>query len=61
MLNSEQGIRHRKKRCCDVEPVFANIKQNHGFRRFMLRGKLPQSTTLPTLRRKVRILLDFAN
>jgi transposase len=39
LLNSEQGIRHRKKRCFDVEPVFANIKQNHGFRRFMLRGK----------------------
>jgi len=39
LLNSEQGIRHRKKRCYDVEPVFANIKQNHGFRRFMLRGK----------------------
>ena len=40
LLNSEQGIRHRKKRCFDVEPVFANIKQNHGFRRFMLRGKV---------------------
>jgi len=39
LLNSENGIRHRKKRCFDVEPVFANIKQNHGFRRFMLRGK----------------------
>ena len=39
LLNSEQGIRYRKKRCFDVEPVFANIKQNHGFRRFMLRGK----------------------
>ena len=39
MLNSEEGIRHRKKRCYDVEPVFANIKQNHRFRRFMLRGK----------------------
>lgn len=39
LLNSEEGIRHRKKRCFDVEPVFANIKQNHGFRRFMLRGK----------------------
>jgi hypothetical protein len=23
----------------DTEPVFANIKQNKGFRRFMLRGK----------------------
>ena len=38
-LLSEEGIRHRKKRCCDVEPVFANIKNNHNFRRFMLRGK----------------------
>ena len=38
-LLSEQGIIHRKKRCADVEPVFANIKNNHQFRRFMLRGK----------------------
>lgn len=39
LLNSEQGIAHRKKRCYDVEPVFGNIKHNHGFKRFMLRGK----------------------
>lgn len=39
LLNSEEGIRRRKKRCFDVEPTFGNIKQNHGFRRFMLRGK----------------------
>jgi transposase len=39
LLNTEQGIERRKKRCCDVEPVFGNIKQNHGFRRFMLRGQ----------------------
>ena len=39
LLNTDEGIRQRKKRCFDVEPVFANIKQNHGFRRFMLRGK----------------------
>jgi len=39
LLNSEEGILKRKKRCCDVEPVFGNIKQNHNFRRFMLRGK----------------------
>lgn len=39
LLNSEEGIAKRKKRCCDVEPVFGNIKQNHNFRRFMLRGK----------------------
>jgi transposase len=39
LLNSEQGIEKRKQRCYDVEPVFGNIKQNHGFRRFMLKGK----------------------
>lgn len=39
LFNTKQRIRHRKKRCYDVEPVFANIQQNHGFRRFMLRGK----------------------
>lgn len=38
-LLSEEGIKKRKQRCWDVEPVFANIKQNHGFKRFMLRGK----------------------
>lgn len=38
-LRSEQGIQKRKKRCADVEPVFANWKQNKGFRRFRLRGK----------------------
>jgi transposase len=38
-LQSEEGIRHRKKRCWDVEAVFGNIKNNHQFRRFMLRGK----------------------
>jgi hypothetical protein len=38
-LNSEEGIKKRKKRCHDVESVFGNIKQNHRFRRFMLKGK----------------------
>lgn len=38
-LTSEQGIYHRKKRPCDVEPVFGNIKNNHHFKRFMLGGK----------------------
>lgn len=37
-LRSEQGMAYRKKRCHDVEPVFGNLKQNKGFRRFMLRG-----------------------
>ena len=38
-LRSEEGIKKRKKRCCDVEPVFANWKQNKNFRRTNLRGK----------------------
>ena len=38
-LISEEGIKHRKQRAQDVEPVFGNIKQNKGFKRFMLRGK----------------------
>jgi transposase len=39
LLNSEEGEAHRKQRPIDVEPVFGNIKENHRFRRFMLRGK----------------------
>lgn len=38
-LLSEEGIKKRKQRPVDIEPVFANIKSNHGFKRFMLRGK----------------------
>lgn len=38
LLRTAKGIEHRKKRSCDVETVFGNIKQNKGFRRFMLRG-----------------------
>lgn len=37
-LLSEEGVRHRKKRPVDVEPVFGCIKQNKGYRRFLLRG-----------------------
>jgi len=37
-LNTEQGIKYRKRRAADVEPVFANLKHNHGFRRFLLKG-----------------------
>jgi transposase len=43
-LLSEEGIKKRKQRCYDVEPVFANIKNNHGFKRFMLRGKQKVTT-----------------
>jgi len=38
LLTSEIGIALRKKRCYDVEPTFANIKQNKKFKRFNLRG-----------------------
>jgi transposase len=38
LLLSETGIAHRKRRCWDVEAIFGNIKQNMGFKRFMLRG-----------------------
>jgi transposase len=37
-LNTEQGIKYRKRRPVDVEPVFGNLKHNHGFRRFLLKG-----------------------
>jgi transposase len=37
-LQSEEGVAHRKKRCYDTEPVWGNIKSNHHFKRFMLRG-----------------------
>jgi transposase len=38
LLTSERGITLRKKRAHDVETVFAQIKNNKGFRRFNLRG-----------------------
>ena len=38
LLISEEGVRHRKKRPADIEPVFANIKHNKNFKRFMLKG-----------------------
>jgi transposase len=37
-LKTKRGIQKRKQRCFDTEPVFANIKHNHNFKRFMLRG-----------------------
>lgn len=38
LLNTKRGIKLRKQRCHDVEPVFAQIKHNKGFKRFFLRG-----------------------
>jgi hypothetical protein len=37
-LLSEKGLKHRSKRPVDVEPVFGILKQNKGFRQFMLGG-----------------------
>ena len=38
LLLSQIGIQKRKQRTSDVEPVFAQLKHNHGFRRFSLKG-----------------------
>ncbi|MFC5683616.1 IS1182 family transposase [Flavobacterium sp. MAHUQ-51] len=38
LLLSAKGIQKRKQRTADVEPVFAQLKHNHGFRRFSLKG-----------------------
>jgi transposase len=37
-LKTKRGIQKRKQRCFDTEPVFAQIKHNHQFKRFRLRG-----------------------
>jgi transposase len=37
-LETEEGIKYRKKRPVEAEPVFGNIKQNKKFKRFYLRG-----------------------
>ncbi len=37
-LESEEGRRYRSKRPVEVEAVFGRLKQNWGFRRFILRG-----------------------
>ena len=56
LLTSEEGIKKRKQRCFDVEPVFANIKHNHHFKRFMLRGieKVTVETGLIALAHNLR-------
>ena len=38
LLMSEKGLEKRSQRPADVEATFGIIKQNKGFRRFMLRG-----------------------
>lgn len=55
-LKSKRGIQKRKQRCFDIEPVFANIKHNHHFKRFMLRGieKVSVETGLLALAHNLR-------
>lgn len=38
LLNSEEGIKKRKQRSVEVEPVFAHLKHCNGFKRFTLKG-----------------------
>ena len=38
LLTSEEGIKRRKQRALDVEGTFGILKNNKGFKRFMLRG-----------------------
>jgi transposase len=55
-LKTSKGIKKRKKRCFDTEPVFGNIKHNHNFKRFMLRGidKVAVETGLLALAHNLR-------
>jgi transposase len=56
LLKSKEGIEKRKQRCFDTEPVFGNIKNNHHFKRFMLRGinKVSVETGLLALAHNLR-------
>lgn len=38
LLRSEEGIKKRKQRSVEVEPVFAHLKHCNGFKRFTLKG-----------------------
>jgi transposase len=38
-LNTEEGTEQYQKRICTVEPVFGQMKQDRGFKEFLLRGK----------------------
>lgn len=48
-LKSEEGIQLRKQRNMDVEPVFGDIKWNHGYRKLRLRGMEKVNVELGTL------------
>jgi len=44
ILKDEQYIELRKQRSVEVETVFGQIKENQGYRRFLLRGTAKVST-----------------
>ena len=56
LLTSAEGIRYQKQRGIDAEPTLGNIKSNHHFRRFMLRGneKVEIETGLLALAQNLR-------
>ena len=45
-LNSDKGLRLRKRRGAEIESCFGDIKHNMGFRRFHLRGKQKVKTEI---------------
>ncbi|MEO6669170.1 MAG: IS1182 family transposase [Ferruginibacter sp.] len=55
-LKTKRGIEKRKQRCWDTEPVFGNIKNNHNFKRFTLKGmnKVTVETGLLALAHNLR-------
>lgn len=61
-LLSQQGIYHRGKRCIEPEAVFAQIKHNHQFNRFRLRGlqKVNIEFTLVAIAHNLRKLVKKA-
>lgn len=61
VLDSEEGKVLSRRRKADVEPVFANIKQNMGIRRFIFRGleKVSLEFGLYALSHNLKILISF--
>lgn len=39
-MNSDLGVKLRKRRCCEVEQIFGQIKANKRFKWFLLKGLL---------------------
>ena len=48
-LTSEEGVKHRGKRCIEPEAVFGQMKYNMAYRRFDMSGKTRSQWILPSL------------